>query len=309
MAPKRIVFMGEKPLGLQCLKLLEADPEAELVGVCTRGRQEVWWGRQELRDHCEERRIPIITRSQILEQEVDHLISVLYPFVIEEKYINHCRLGSFNLHEAPLPRWKGKYGYSHAILSGDEEYATTLHEMTPKLDDGRTIAKRTFPIAPFETARELYQRTSAESCNLAKEWFPRLLADEYSPQGSASSAESFLNRNDSLVESKQISIDTPIDDVFRVVRALDFVPWEPTFVCIGEEKFYLFLLDALGREDATLENLTELTTPGTLASLPWGSFDTGVLKELPRPMAVCQAGSYIKHFPIFGGVAGADDGR
>ena len=305
MPTRRVIFMGEKDLGLRCLKLLEATQGVELAAVCTRARRDVWWGQQELRDYCQARRIPVINRSQIASYEIDHLLSVLYPFMVEKQYINHARKGCFNLHEAPLPRWRGCNGYSHAILAGDPEYATTLHEMVPQLDAGKIVADRRFPILPNETSKELFQRTAEESYQLVKEWLPRLLEDNYVTCVPAPDEESFLNPRDSLLHLKEVALNAPILDVFRVARALDFVPWEPAFVVVGGRKYYLFLLDALGREKVKLQDPVKIPLVGQLAEVDWQNLTTGVIGDLPRPLVVCESEAYKQYFPIFGQVSGA----
>jgi methionyl-tRNA formyltransferase len=297
---RRVIFMGEKPLGLKCLKLLRTLPDVLLLGVCTRSAKEHWWGKNELLDYCAEQGIPVLTRAAITSQPVDHLLSVLYPFVVEEPCIRHASKGCFNLHEAPLPRWRGCNGYSHAILKNDPEYGTTLHELAPALDGGRIVAERRFLITPLETARELYERTSGESFCLAQEWFPRLVRGELLFSDQARNEESFLNQRNSLLEHKRLPLDTSVEDAFRTARALDFVPWEPAFVVVGNEKFYLFIESSLGRLPLPEGDMQELPLRPTLAQISWGSWKTGVIRELARPLVLCHESEYRKRFPLFG---------
>ncbi|MBI5686977.1 MAG: hypothetical protein HZC54_18055 [Verrucomicrobia bacterium] len=297
---RRVIFMGEKPLGLKCLQLLRTLPEVNLLGVCTRSAKECWWGRHELLDYCAEQGIPVLPRAAIAGQPVDHLLSVLYPFIVEEPLVRHASRGCFNLHEAPLPRWRGCNGCSHAILKNDPQYGTTLHELAPALDDGRIVAERRFPILPAETARELYERTSGESFCLAQEWFPRLMRGEFSLSSQSSGEESFLNQRNSLREHKRLSLDVTIEDAFRAARALDFVPWEPAFVVVGNQKFYLFIHGSLGRPPLPAGDLQELPLCTTLAQISWGSWKLGVIRELPRPLVFCHESEYRERFPLFG---------
>jgi methionyl-tRNA formyltransferase len=298
MDTKQVIFMGEKPLGLKCLQLLRRMSGVQVVAVCTRVREEVWWGGQRIHEYCAAHGIPIIPRARITEYGVDHLISVLYPFIVEPEYIRHARMGSYNLHEAPLPRWRGCNSSSHALLAGDESYGTTLHELDPELDAGRIIARRDFPIKPFETAKELYGRTALQSYALAEDWFPRIMRGDVSPYGVSSNGPSFINHRDSLVGLKQIPLETPLHEALTKAAALDFVPWEPAFVIFGGAKYYLYIESSPGRESVVAPGTVVLETGPRLADLAWGSFEAGVVRDLPRSLVICKADVYASVFHL-----------
>lgn len=298
MGNKRIIFLGEKPLGLKCLKLLRSIPDAEVVAVCTRTRGEMWWGRQEILDYCTDEQVPIIPRETILNYEIDLLISVLYPFVIEPELIKHATAGCFNLHEAPLPRWRGCNSYSHALLAGDTLYGTTLHEMTPMLDSGRIVAQCRFPVLEWETAKELYERTSLESYALAETWFPKLVQGDYAFQEPVVGEASYLNQRNSLAGVKNIARGISPHDALKFVLALDFIPWEPSFIEHDGVKYYLFIDGSSGRDP--LRKAKILSNVQSLELVDWGTFETGIINGLPRPLAICKADVYRRLFPLQG---------
>jgi len=300
MGSKRIIFLGEKPLGLKCLKLLRSIPDSEVVAVCTRTRGEMWWGRQEILDYCADEQIPIIPREGILDQEIDYLISVLYPFIIEPEQIMHAKTGCFNLHEAPLPRWRGCNSYSHAILEGDAMYGTTLHEMTPLLDSGRIVAQCRFPVLEWETARELYERTSLESYALAETWFPKLIRGDYTFQESVVGEASYLNQRNSLAGMKNIPLEISPEKALKYVSALDFMPWEPSYIEYNGAKYYLFIDGSSGR--TPLRDAIILSYVPSLELINWDTFETGIISGLRRPLAICKADVYRHLFPLQGAV-------
>ena len=298
MPNRQVIFMGEKPLALRCLQFLVEYQGIEIVAVCTRRSDNVWWDDPNILDYCEKLSIPVITRSLISRFNVDYLISVLYPFIIERKYLEHAVLGCFNLHEAPLPRWKGCNGYSHAILSGDSEYATTLHEMSAELDDGAIISECRFAILPNETSKELNSRTAEKSYELFLESWPKIINGNYPVKEPVPSEESFVNARDSLKDFKEMSLDLNLLDVFQVTRALDFVPWEPAFLPIGGKKYYFFILDSLGREGVINEGLECLDAVSCLRDIQWSNLNLGVIGHLPRPLVICESSTYKQYFPL-----------
>lgn len=298
--------MGEKPLGLKCLRLLRQMHGVDVKAVCTRARGEVWWGRQEIIDYCIAEGIPIIQRAEITDYTVDYLISVLYPFIVEPEYIRHARRGCFNLHEAPLPRWRGCNSYSHALLAGDAYYGTTLHELAAELDAGRIVAQREIPIEPFETAKELYDRTALHSYQLAEEWFPRIIRGDFTVYSNFSTESSFLNQRNSLTGLKHIPLELSTHMALAKAAALDFIPWEPAFVTFQAEKYYLFIESSRGRKSASMPETKVFDAPARLADLDWGTFEAGVVKGLPRAMVICKANLYENIYPLQGIAESAD---
>ena len=290
--------MGEKPLGLKCLRFLHEELDVEVAAVCTRSGKGFWWGKQEIIPYCRNQGIPLISRREIPDFAPDFLVSVLYPFIVEPEYLLAARKGCFNLHEAPLPRWRGCNNYSHALLAGDTGYGTSLHEMTPILDAGRIIAQRTFAIEPGETARELYERTSEESYLLFRESCPRLFRGELTSRPFESGEDSFLNTRDSLVSLKALSPETLLERAIVVARALDFVPWEPAYVTMAGERYYLFIAGAAGRAGITLPEPKTLCAADRLKNLPWGSFNVGVFPCSPRPLVICREDLYRQLFSL-----------
>jgi methionyl-tRNA formyltransferase len=297
----RVIFLGEKPLGLRCLRYLFNRDDIDLMGVCTRRKQGVWWGFQGVRDFCERNRIPIIRRAEILNMKVDVLISVLYPFIIEDEILRHARRSAVNLHEAPLPRWRGCNGYAHAILEGDAEYGTTIHELASGLDTGGVISERRFAIKENETVRELYERTTEMSYGLAKEWFPKILKGGYRTQPERSDPISFLHSRDSLQKFKKIPMPMGMDLVFRRVRALDFVPWEPAYIHANGRIYYLFVHGSSGRVVQHIRPIHDLGFPDQLSDIEWDGLDAGIIRSTPRPMILCEQQVYMRFFPLYGG--------
>lgn len=295
MTTKKVLLMTEKPLGLSCLRYLETLSEVDLVGVCTRQPADVWWGDQVVRQYCEQQGIPLIRREDILNYEVDILISVLYPFIIEPYILAHARDIAVNLHEAPLPRWKGCNGYSHAIIEGDKQYATTFHVMDAKLDAGATLKAVSFPILENETSKELYERTRNVSFELFKEMVPVLLGGDYSVQESEISDVEPPNTRSSLLSSKEMMLTSSCHDVFAIARALDFLPWEPAYVMLGDTKWYVFINGSCGR--VVLKSQFHTTWDHIVST---GHLEAGVweIDGFPRSVLCCDEKTYKQVFPL-----------
>ncbi len=298
MSKTRIVFCGEKPLGAKCLDLLRSWPQVEIVAACTRGEGKVWWGRQVFREYCTQNNVPICKRGELRALQYDFLVSVLYPFVIEAEHIERAGQVAVNLHEAPLPRWRGCNGYAHAILMGDETYGTTLHELAPALDTGRNIAIETFSILPNETVKELYDRTTETSGQLFEESMPRVLAGELSPIDESLDEESFLNARESLSGLKQLAPEMTPGQIYRHARAFDFAPWEPAYWNVEGRKHYVYVGDSAARKTELLDLLPRYSVDEMAGQVGSGKVDCFVAEGLQRPLVVCDEGSYRQYYSL-----------
>ncbi|HEY0836230.1 MAG TPA: formyltransferase family protein [Azospirillum sp.] len=82
-----------------------------------------------------------------------HSLHIVCPAVLEAP-----RLGAYNLHPGPLPRYAGLNAPSWAIFRGETRHAVTLHRMVPAIDAGPVAGEAWFPIGPQDSALAVYTR-------------------------------------------------------------------------------------------------------------------------------------------------------
>jgi len=71
-----------------------------------------------------------------------------------------------NVHGGPLPGYRGLplATVAYALLNGETEYGTTLHEVVARVDGGAVLAEERFPIDPEDTFEDV-QMQVIESCH------------------------------------------------------------------------------------------------------------------------------------------------
>jgi len=236
---KRILFMGEKPLGYRCLVLLHDLPNVQVIGVCTRKESKVWWGEQKVRKFSQEKGIPIITRKAILDLErVDLIVSVLYPFIIEKEILDKAEIAAINLHQAPLPEYRGCNSASHAIINGEPTFGGTLHLMSRELDRGDVIEKRTFPIPDGVTARELYEMNDENCFSMFADNIEKILDNNYIAVPQDPNAPSRVYARDSMAD-KRVDLNWPFERIWNFTRGCEFPPFEPAYIEQDGRRIYL----------------------------------------------------------------------
>jgi methionyl-tRNA formyltransferase len=102
-------------------------------------------------------------------------------------------------------------------------------------------------ITENDTAWSLYKRTNTASVELFREMIPAIASGQIqsmrTPQ-SAFEGPRYYNLKSSLDSIKQISLadftnENKALDVWDRIRALEFPPFEPAYIYIGDKKVYL----------------------------------------------------------------------
>jgi methionyl-tRNA formyltransferase len=112
--------------------------------------------------------IPVLERSDLNSQgfrtfvkgyDPALFISVASPVIFKEELIGIPRLGCINIHNAPLPKYRGMLPNFWQMYHGEESVGITIHEINPKIDDGRIILQKHVAIEANETLDSLIKRT------------------------------------------------------------------------------------------------------------------------------------------------------
>ncbi len=251
MEEKKVAFMGGKPLGVKCLKLLLEQPNTNVVAVVCRSHDAEGWWYPELDksvfDIVEEHELNRVRESELFDYSLDMAFSVLYYNIISGDLIDHCNECIVNLHPAPLPYYRGSNSYSHAIINNESNYGVTLHLMDTGIDTGPIIKVNWFDLEERITARELHDRSQEEARSLFKKELSSIVRGEFD----STSQEKILNdtnrnhytyKKESLDPLKEIDLSDIKERpkyVYRLVRGLEFKPFEPAYLFLGGKKVYL----------------------------------------------------------------------
>jgi methionyl-tRNA formyltransferase len=89
----------------------------------------------------------------------DLIISVAASQVFKKIILDIPKLGSINLHSAPLPRYQGMMPNFWMMLNDEAEGAVTVHLMAEKLDAGEILVQLPVPIYPSDSLHDLMVRS------------------------------------------------------------------------------------------------------------------------------------------------------
>lgn len=91
------------------------------------------------------------------------------------------RLGTFNLHAALLPQYRGAAPINWAIINGDTETGVTTFFLDHDIDTGRVIHRRSVPIADTDTAEDVHDRLMHLGADLVCATIDDIIADRVTP--------------------------------------------------------------------------------------------------------------------------------
>jgi methionyl-tRNA formyltransferase len=115
-----------------------------------------------------------IPAPQLDNWKGDLILSFKSDFVLSARVLNHASIAAINFHPGP-PNYRGVGTYSWAIHNKESVYGVTCHHMIDKIDFGRIIAVRYFPILTGETAPMLKMRAGIYCLYLLNQILPLII--------------------------------------------------------------------------------------------------------------------------------------
>ena len=110
----------------------------------------------------------------------DLLVSYLAQWIIPGELISNAKLAAINLHPGP-PEYPGIGCTNFAVYHGETEFGITCHHMLDRVDSGKIIAVRRFPVFPSDSVYSLTQRCYVEILHLFYELMSNLLQGNQLP--------------------------------------------------------------------------------------------------------------------------------
>lgn len=166
----RIVYMGTPDFAVPTLEKL-IDAGYNIVGVITMPDKPVGRHQNQLQaspvKECALRHNIRVLQPERLKDEVflaelrslraDLQIVVAFRMLPEVVW-NMPRLGTFNLHAALLPQYRGAAPINWAIINGDEKTGITTFFLDHDIDTGRVIQQVSVPIGPDDNVEDVHDR-------------------------------------------------------------------------------------------------------------------------------------------------------
>ena len=163
--------------------------------------------------------------DDIRRWEGDYIISYLSRWVVPEELLNRAKKAAINFHPAS-PEYPGIGCNNFALYEDAKEYGVTCHHMASKVDTGRIIAVKRFPIYPEDDVAALLKRTYENQIALFFEII-QLLADgkELPISSEKWTCPPFTRKQ--FNELFVIKPDMSKEEIAHRIRAISYQHWQP----------------------------------------------------------------------------------
>ena len=133
---------------------------------------------------------------------IDLVFSVYYDHILPGWFIEKCgRI--LNIHNGPLPRYRGVSPINWALKNGERTHGVTIHEITSGVDSGPIVAQVEFSIYPeLDEVVDVYERALAFGWTLFEHTMPILDRIRAQPQDE-SIATSYSRRDDAALGDRR----------------------------------------------------------------------------------------------------------
>ena len=211
----RIVFMGTPEFAVESLKAL-VEGGYNVVGVVTQpdkpvGRHQETLQPPAVKVYAESVGLPVLQPikmkdTEFLEQlrALNADLQVVVAFRMLPKVVwSMPRFGTFNVHAALLPQYRGAAPINWAVINGETETGVTTFFLDKDIDTGRIIKRKYFPIPDSANVEYVYDGLMRLGAELAIETI-NLLCEKVADDFDADKILSVMNE---ITEAQDESSD------------------------------------------------------------------------------------------------------
>ena len=290
-----VLLVGEQAAGARVLQSL-ADTSARVVAVLSsrpgeRAGLGLWdlasklgyptWPAERVKDPS--------FAAEVRAAGVDMILNVHSLYLVRKEILEAPRLGSFNLHPGPLPRYAGLNPVCWAIYRGETMHGVTLHKLAPDIDAGPIVYQEAVGVESQDTGLSLTAKCVSAGVPLVL----RLI--EAAAQGASNiplspqdlSQREYFGRGPPA--NGNLSWSWPARQIVDFVRAADFYPFPSPW---GAPRAKL-ADSALGIAKAQLTGTPADAPPGAIGKESAQGVEVACADEWILVRQVFRAGKYV----------------
>ena len=245
----KIVYMGTPDFAVEPLKKL-VDGGYNIVGVITMPDKPIGRHQNEL------------SASPVKKYAIEHNLKVLQPaklkdpvFIEELRALNADlqivvafrmlpevvwampRLGTFNLHAALLPQYRGAAPINWAIINGDTQTGITTFFLDHNIDTGNIIQRVPVPILDTDNVEDVHDKLMYLGADLVVETVDNIIADNVHPipQSDIQTDEPLLPAPKIFKETCRIDWNKSVKETYDFIRGLSPYPAAWTEITVNDK--------------------------------------------------------------------------
>jgi methionyl-tRNA formyltransferase len=171
-------LFGKGALAIRIAEWFRESPLHELIAVVPVAPEPEWM--DSLADWAASTGVPCVSSGDWRDlSQADLRLAGLGFSVFYDRILPADLIARFdrvlNLHNGPLPRYRGVRPINWALKNGERMHGVTIHEVTPGVDAGPIVAQLTYSIySEFDEVLDVYRRALEYGWTLFRETMPIL---------------------------------------------------------------------------------------------------------------------------------------
>jgi methionyl-tRNA formyltransferase len=223
----KFAFVTCVQLGLACMEeIYKNQGKLDLVITLKDEKARSKSGRIYVDNFCDQNQIKVLKINSvndaeviqaIQDYEIDWLFIIGWSQIAKPEVLQAPKRGVLGMHPTLLPQGRGRASIPWAIINNLPETGVTLFQLDEGVDTGPILAQERLPLAPDETATQLYQRVAQAHQTLISKIWSDLVNDQMQPIPQDPSQASVWPAR--TPADGQIDLSMTVEEVDRLVRA------------------------------------------------------------------------------------------
>ena len=270
----RIVFMGTPEFAVETLRAL-VENQYNVVAVVTQpdkpvGRHQTEMQPSEVKKYAQEHGLPVLQPvkmkdpafvEQLRSYEANLQVVVAFRMLPEVVWAMP-KYGTFNVHAALLPQYRGAAPINWAVINGETQTGVTTFFLDHDIDTGRIIMQMPFDIPDTADVEYVYDGLMHLGATICLKTLDAIIAADGKPASIAQNETSDLKSAPKIFkETCEVNWQQPAKRVYDFVRGLSPYPGAWTTIVAPD-----------GRE--TVLKLFKTAKTGRAANAEAGSFSS-----------------------------------
>ena len=191
-------------------------------------------------------------RSEVIPEDIyrwngEYILCFRSLLVLPIKLLEKARVAAINFHPAP-PEYPGAGCINFALYDEVDDYGVTAHLMNEKVDNGKILEVRRFPVHKFDNLPSLLKRPHNELYHLCSDFITALasIGEAYVSSKVDECKDEFWRGEARLIKELEqlqtINVSIEKSELERIIRATHIDNFPPK-VMLHVYKFYLKLDD------------------------------------------------------------------
>tara|TARA_B100000963_G_scaffold361716_1_gene398933 strand:- start:19444 stop:20130 length:687 start_codon:yes stop_codon:yes gene_type:complete len=174
-----------------------------------------------------------------VKKKYDYIFSYRSSIILTKKDISLANIAAINLHPGP-PKYRGIGCLNYALYNKEKKYGFTIHLISKKIDFGKILFVKYFPISKNSNVSSLLYKTHKQCVKYSKFFFKNILSNQkkinfYKNKFKKAKWSKIIRNREDLNSFYRIK-NFNLRDVNNKIRATNYKNFRP-FIQIGSNKF------------------------------------------------------------------------